>query len=115
MRTRRIDANNDWEFGAGRQSYHAGSDAVAQKVLTRLQSFRGNWFLNLDTGIDWIPEMEQRDRQPMLEASVKSTIMNTRGVASLNTFSTAWDARSRKFTITASYTDIYGVTNEVTV
>jgi hypothetical protein len=115
MRTRRINENNDWLFGAGRQSYYSGSDAVAQKVLTRLQSFKGNWFLNLDAGVDWISEMEQRDQQPFLEASVKTTILNTRGVVSLNTFSPSWDARNRKLTITASYTDIYGVTNEVTV
>jgi hypothetical protein len=115
MRTRRINDNNDWLFGAGRQSYHSGSDAVAQKVLTRLQSFKGNWFLNLDAGINWISEMEQRGQQLLLESNVKTTILNTRGVVSLNTFNSSWDTRNRKLTITASYTDIYGVINEVTV
>ncbi|MCS2154343.1 hypothetical protein MUU49_17445 [Scandinavium goeteborgense] len=115
MRTRRIDSNNDWTFGAGRQNYYSGSEAVAQKVLTRLQSFKGNCFFNLDAGIDWITEMEQRNQQRLLEANVKTTILNTRGVMSLNTFSSSWEARNRKLTITASYTDIYGVTNEVTV
>ncbi len=115
MRTRRINENNDWLLGAGRQSYVSGTEAVAQKVLTRLQSFKGNWFLNQDAGIDWLTEMELRHQQPQLESSVKSTILNTQGVKTLDAFSVSLDAKNRKFSITTRYTDIYGVTNEVTV
>lgn len=115
MRTRRIDDSNDWTFGAGRQSYADKSEAVAQKVKTRLQSFLGDWFLDESVGIDWITEMSSRNQTQKILSDAKACILQTKGVRTLDKFSYDRDARTRKLTITASYTDIYGITNEVTV
>ncbi|EBL3323368.1 hypothetical protein D4T62_10505 [Salmonella enterica subsp. enterica] len=115
MRTRRIDGNNDWTFGAGRQNYATKSDAVAQKVKTRLQSFLGDWFLDQDVGIDWLTEMSSRTQTAKILSDARSCILQTVGVSTLDAFSYDRDAKTRRLTITARYTDIYGTTNEVTV
>lgn len=115
MRTRRIDDNNDWTFGAGRQNYTDKSDAVAQKVKTRLQSFLGDWFLDQDIGIDWLTEMSSRSQTSKILSDARSCILQTVGVSTLDSFSYDRNDKTRKLTITASYTDIYGATNEVTV
>jgi hypothetical protein len=114
MRTRRIDRNNDWMFGAGRQSYAAKSDAVRQKVLTRLQSFRNDWFLDLDAGIDWLPMMESRDGDGITSA-VRTTVLQTKGVARLTAIESSFDARRRKMKVSVSYIDIYGIASEVNI
>ena len=115
MRTRRIDDNNDWTFGAGRQSYVNQSDAVAQKVKTRLQMFLGDWFLDETVGIDWITEMSSRSQTPKILSDAKRCILQTQGVRTLKTFTYEQDAKTRKLNINATYTDIYGTTHGVTV
>lgn len=115
MRTRRIDGNNDWTFGFGRQAYATGSDAVAQKVKTRLQMFLGEWFLDLDVGIDWITEMSVPNQSPRILSDARTMILKTQGVKTLNTFESSHDPKTRKLSIKASYTDIYGETREVAV
>lgn len=114
MRTRRLDSNNDWMFGAGRQSYASQSDAVRQKLKTRLQMFLGDWFLDQAAGIDWITEMSSRNQTTKILRDAKYCILQTVGVSSLDKISYNQDAKTRKLTITASYTDIYGQSNEVT-
>ncbi|MDK9607119.1 hypothetical protein [Lelliottia wanjuensis] len=114
MRTRRIDANNDWTFGAGRQSYATQSEAVRQKVKTRLQMFLGDWFLDEDIGIDWITEMSSRNQTTRIVSDAKYCILQTMGVSTLDKFGYTRDSKTRKLSITATYTDIYGQTNEVT-
>lgn len=114
MRTRRVDGDNDWMFGAGRQSYASASEAVRQKVKTRLQMFLGDWFLDLDAGIDWLTEMGSRNQTPKIVSDAKYCILQTQGVSTLDSFSYDRDPKTRKLKINATYTDIYGTTSEVT-
>ncbi|HEY4438703.1 MAG TPA: hypothetical protein VGN40_21335 [Lelliottia sp.] len=114
MRTRRVDSNNDWTFGAGRQSYATQSEAVRQKVKTRLQMFLGDWFLDQAVGIDWITEMASRNMTTKILSDARYCILQTAGVRSLDKFTYTQESKTRKLSISAIYTDIYGQTNEVT-
>ncbi|XDQ90287.1 hypothetical protein MRX62_13515 (plasmid) [Xylella fastidiosa subsp. pauca] len=82
----------DWTFGNGRGNYAAASDSVAQRVKTRLRSFRGNWFLDLDHGLPWLDLMERPADLVHLEREVKRCILTTEGVRRLTAFSMALDA-----------------------
>lgn len=108
MRVRRIDANNDWTFGRGRNSYAATSESVGQRVRTRLQSFMGDWFLDLDHGLPWFARFEKPADLALLEADVKRCVLETPGVQALTAFSIALDPDTRKCTIAVTATDIYG-------
>ena len=107
MRVRRIDKDGDWTFGRGRNSYAAMGESVAQRVKTRLQSFLGDWFLDLDHGLPWFARFEKPADLALIEADVKRCILETQGVASLTAFSIDLDPDTRKCTISASITDIY--------
>lgn len=115
MRTRRLDANGDWTFGRGRSSYATKSECVRQKVETRLRSFKQDWFLNLDHGINWFGNMARRGTRVKLEAEIRSCILQTEGVKTLTAFASQYQPKNRKLTITATFTDIYGNSSEVTV
>lgn len=108
MRVRRIDADGDWTFGRGRASYAATGESVAQRVRTRLQSFRGDWFLDLDHGLPWFEHMAKPANLDLLEADLKRCILETPGVATLTAFSMNLDRDPRKCTVSATITDVYG-------
>ena len=46
MRVRAIDKNGDWTFGHSRNNYKTGIEAVKQSVVTRIKSFKNDWFLD---------------------------------------------------------------------
>lgn len=108
MRVRRVDADGDWTFGRGRYSYAATTESVAQRVKTRLQSFQGDWFLDLDHGLPWFARFEKPADLSLLESDIKRCILETPGVATLTTFSITLDPDTRKCVIVATITDIYG-------
>ncbi|ALR06699.1 hypothetical protein XFHB_07975 [Xylella fastidiosa] len=113
MRVRRVDSQGDWTFGNGRGNYAAASDGVAQRVKTRLRSFRGNWFLDLDHGLPWLDLMERPADLVHLEREVKRCILTTEGVRRLTAFSMALDADTRTFTIQVTLLDAYQHTTTV--
>jgi len=53
MIVRSLDANGDWNFGKGKSDYLRANDAVGQNIATRLRSFLGDCFFDLDAGLDW--------------------------------------------------------------
>lgn len=115
MRTRRLDAAGDWTFGRGRESYATKSECVRQKVKTRLLSFRNDWFLNLEHGLDWLDNMARRGARLKLEAQIRRCILQTEGVKTLTEFSTQFNAKTRKLAVYAAFTDIYGNSGEVDI
>jgi hypothetical protein len=115
MRVRRIDAGGDWTFGRGRASYAATSESVAQRVKTRLQSFKGDWFLDLDHGLPWFARFEKPADLALIEADIKRCILKTPGVDSLLAFSIDLDRDTRKCTIAVTVKDIYGDESQISV
>ncbi|MGF6878351.1 hypothetical protein [Paraburkholderia sp. MM5477-R1] len=108
MRVRRLDASGDWTFGHGRADYADQSESVAQRVVTRLRSFRGDWFLDLDHGIPWIERMERAGERERLEADIKRQILGTDGVSAILSFDIAFDGETRHMTVATTLRDIYG-------
>lgn len=80
--TRAIDLNNDWTYGRGKASYVTGLKGVAQCILTRLQSFLGDCFFDIEAGIDWFNLLGGKDIVA-LELSIRAVILNTQYVVSL--------------------------------
>lgn len=115
MRTRRTDADGDWTFGRGRASYASKSECVRQKVKTRLLSLKQDWFLDLDHGLDWSGSMARRGTRVKLESDIRSCILQTDGVKALTAFDTQYVPKTRKLTVAATFTDIYGTESEVTI
>ncbi|HCL5429181.1 TPA: hypothetical protein N2K81_005094 [Citrobacter freundii] len=85
MRYRREDADGDYTFGQGDDTFLIDSpECVAQAVKTRFELWRGQWFLDLTEGTPY--------------------------VQSILSFDTNYDGTSRRVTFTSSIDTIYGQT-----
>lgn len=113
MLVRRLDDNHDWTFGSGHSNYAQDSEAIAQMVKTRLWSFRGDWFLDLEHGIPWFEQMEHIGNLARLEVPLTAYILETDGVQRIDEFNMTFESDTRRLLIEVTYTDIYGVQNEI--
>lgn len=114
MRVRRLDSNHDWTFGSGYSNYAQNSEAVAQMVKTRIWSFKGDWFLDLEHGIPWFEQVERVGDLKRFEVPLTAYILETDGVKRIDDFKMTFDGDARRLLIEVSYTDIYDNEHYVT-
>ena len=106
MIVRTIDAGNDWTFGKGRNSYRKNIKAVEQLLQTRLQSFLGDCFFDIQEGLDWFNLLGSKN-QLALELAVRTVILNTEGVTGIVSFSTSLNSSTRVFSMQYTVNTIY--------
>ncbi len=78
-----------------------GRDAIAQDIATRLQFFQGEWFLDQRVGMPYFKEVLVKN--PDLGAVrfvIRSAILSTPGVRSLESFSLTFDGATRALNVT---------------
>ena len=113
MKVRQLDSNHDWTFGNGLANYATESDAIKQCVKTILLSFRYNWFLDEDHGINWHAYFVKNPDVPVMEADIKRHILEVEGVSTLQNLELQLNTITRQMIITVRYTDIYGQSSTV--
>ena len=107
MQVSGLDKNLDWRFGKGRAVYNRDSKAIAQNVLTRLRSFKGDWYLNVTFGINWIELLGNLGTENRLLRAVESTVLQTEGVISIQRLGIIQRNANRGVTIELQYTDVF--------
>ena len=107
MQVSGLDKNLDWRFGKGRAVYNRDSKAIAQNVLTRLRSFKGDWYLNVTFGINWIELLGNLGTENRLLRAVESTVLQTEGVISIQRLGIIRRNVNRGVTIELQYTDVF--------
>lgn len=116
MKVRRLDENHDMTFGQGLASLARDQEAVAQRVRTRLYMLKGEWFLNTDAGVPYLQEITTRPADLFLtESTIRATIADTEGVASINDFSMSYDGATRVLSIETTVSTIYNSTENIKV
>lgn len=111
MRVRKLDQNGDMQFGRGRTDFLADSvEAVAQRVLTRLRLWVGEWFLDVTSGTDYQNAILGVDKKETAGPEIQDRILNTPGVSSIDEFESNFDENSRKASFSAKISTIYGET-----
>lgn len=94
-------------LGHGEFDFFADSpDGVAQCVATRLSLWRGQWFIDTEEGTPWIQEV--LGKRSAVEAVLRERILETPGVQELNSFEAIFDPDTRRITIAATISTIYG-------
>ncbi len=80
MRYRREDADGDYTFGSGDDTWLINSpEAVAQAIKTRFELWYGEWFLDTTAGTPWInPCSASKSRKPTIWRSANAS--SKRGV-----------------------------------
>lgn len=107
MKTRGLDSNDDWDFGRGKQSYVSDKDAVSQNIKTRLRSWKGDCFFDVDSGVDWTNFLD-KGKKTQLDLDIKRVILQTAGVLRIKDFSGTLDSSERNLTIAATVDSIFG-------
>lgn len=102
---RNIDENGDWSFGKGIQDMTSANKAIGLNIQTRIQSWVGDCFFDMDAGIDWLNRLGSKNQRTLLELDLKRIIMQSEGVVKLLSFST--DLNGRSFTANYSVQTIY--------
>lgn len=111
MRYRREDADGDYTFGQGDNTFLINSpETVAQAVKTRFLLWRGQWFLNLTEGIPWIQSVLGKQSPDGYNLAVRQHILQTPGVSSILSFDVSANSRTRRVSFTATIDTIYGTT-----
>jgi hypothetical protein len=108
MSVSRLDSNGDWTFGQGLAGYISGSSEIKQNVVTRIQSFKNDWFLDTGAEIDWFNLLGNRNTEESTRAQLSKAVLDTVGVNTLDSLSFEIDRQNRQANIQLSYTDIYG-------
>jgi len=105
MIRRSFDSNGDYSIN----SFIDQSAATIQAVTTRLRLFKGEWFLNLDSGVPWFQRVFVKPaRLGEIERIIRSTILQTEGVDKLTKFDLVFDSSTRKLSVGFEGTTIYG-------
>ena len=87
-----------------------GADEVVQGLLTRLQLFLGEWFLDVDAGTDWygVVFTDNPDMR-LVETELKRRINSQPGVEAITRFDAKdLDRGSRAFTLSFEVLTTYG-------
>ena len=113
MSVSRLNSEGDWTFGQQLAGYISGSEEVAQNVITRIQSFQRDWFMDQDAEIDWFNLLSNRNTQETTEQQIARTVLGTRGVSTLDELVLVIDRENRKANVSITYTDIYKNTQTI--
>jgi len=105
MKVSAITNNGDWTFGSGLAGYKKKSSAIRQNIATRLRSFKNDYFLDVNAGTDWLSILSTPNNKLTLERAVRSVVITTEGVLSVDSVSIIVSDRVAKVEVT--YTDIY--------
>lgn len=111
MRVRALDASGDYTFGRGAANFLIDTPAaVAQLVRTRLGLLRGEWFLDVTEGFDLAGKVQGYQAAAARDIEIRRVILETPGVTSITSYSSAVDPVTRKMTMQATVATAYGET-----
>jgi hypothetical protein len=108
MRYRALTATGDSTAFSGNTLFLINEpSAVAQAVMTRLNLWQGQWFLDTTLGMPWLQQVIGKNTQAARDAAIQNTILGTPGVNQILSYSS--EVVDRKMTVTCTIDTIYGV------
>lgn len=111
MRYRKLDADGDYTFGNQQADFYKDNpEAVAQAVMTRLRLNKGEWFIDTEDGTPWNSEVLGERTVATRDAAIKKRILGTPGVVQIDSYNSTFNAETRRFSVTATITTVYGQT-----
>lgn len=58
-------------------------EETRQRIMTRLNFFKGEWFLNLNAGSPWFSVLGEKGAEDDLRVLVSQVVLDTEGIAAL--------------------------------
>lgn len=76
------------------------SENLAQRLLIRLRTFRGEWFLDQDLGVDYFGQILGKNRnKATVDAIIQAEILQEREVLQLDEYNSTYNNSLRKLNI----------------
>jgi hypothetical protein len=109
MRYRELTPAGDSTIFSGATQFLVNSPAaVAQAVLTRLNLWQGQWFLDSTLGLPVFQQIIGFGTQAVRDAAIQNVILNTPGVNQITKYTSSLTGRA--FRVDATIDTIYGST-----
>lgn len=109
MRYRRLNDDGDMTFGSQQADFLRNTpETVAQAVVTRLKLWLGEWFIDQTEGTPYQQAALGKNTTASVEPAIRSRILETQGVTSIDSFELDFDPDERKATINATISTEYG-------
>jgi len=107
LRVRGLTADGDWSWGNGKANYKNDSKFIKQSVVTRVKSFKYDWFLDIQTNIDWWNILGQKNNEEIIRSQVYKTVSETEGVTAIKSLEINTNTETRNATITISLKTVF--------
>lgn len=100
----------DMTFGQGRANFIIDTpEAVAQSVLTRLNLWQGEWWLDLAAGTPWLQQILGKPRGPGTpDQAIRSRIGGTPFVLRILNYASAWNPTDRSWVVGCTIDTAFG-------
>lgn len=109
MQYRKLDSSGDYTLGSGADFLKDSPETVAQAVRTRLQLWKGEWFIDTSDGTPYMQDvLGKRFQRSNPDSVIKQRILGTPGVTEITEYSSSFDGDNRAFSITATINTAYG-------
>jgi hypothetical protein len=111
FRYRRLSPEGDMQFGRGIQNFLVDSPAaVAQAIMTRLNLWTNEWFLDLSAGTPWMQQVLGKPRQPgsSPDAAIRSRILGTPYVTRITNYASNFNSTNRSWTVSCRVFTAFG-------
>jgi hypothetical protein len=107
--TWKLASDGDLDLSSGTLQWIDGIDAIAQRVRTRLQFFRGEWFLDQRLGVPWFQVILGAKGGEQVAAQIlRAVIEGTPGVDRVDELSLDLDGTTRTAAVAFRATTISG-------
>ena len=107
MKVNKITDAGDWTFGSSLSNYISKSSAVRQNLVTRLRSFKNDYFADMEAGGDWFNLFGQKNNEKQILREVEQITLQTTGVRSIDKLEIISRAANRSVTIQLEFTDLF--------
>jgi hypothetical protein len=110
FRYRKLDATGDMTFGRGAANFYVDDPtAVAQAILTRLNLWTGEFWLDLSTGTPWMQQILGKPRGPgSPDAAISARIRGTPYVRNTTNYASAYNPTNRSWVVSCNVDTAFG-------
>lgn len=112
-----LDIDGDVDLSTGDIRFTTGLEAVAQDLYIALRMYKGEWFLNLEIGVPYLPNDVVAESDALLgqkfsalksRAAFRAAIMSVEGVEEITSLAVTFDASTRELTVSFKVTTVAG-------
>ncbi len=108
-----LDDDGDLYVDAGGIYFSSGLRAVTQGIRLRMQTFKGEWFLDLDHGVPyWQDILGQKYNETKIRAAFRKAIEDTPGVTRVLELEVDFDNATRQLSVSWKAQTTFGVTED---